>query len=128
MIRNRGQLATSAARQVALDCIEAGIRAARPERIVADAIDVNETALIVGDDEYDLDEFRKAPVIGSGNAAAHMATAFETKLRDHIDSVDTEESRPTDVAGVIVDQSTTKGQHERAIHALLECGVYPVLE
>ncbi|PSP70215.1 glycerate kinase [Halobacteriales archaeon QH_9_66_26] len=85
MIGNADRLATTAARRVALDCIEAGIRAARPERIVAETIGVDDRTLVVDGTCYALDDYRKIVVLGGGNAAAHVASALEAELGDRID-------------------------------------------
>ena len=85
MIRNADRLATSPSRRVTLDCIESGIRAARPERTVAAAIEIDGGTLVVDGEPYALDDYGEIVVIGGGNAAAHVAKALEAELGDRID-------------------------------------------
>ena len=102
MIGNADRLATSAARRVALDCIEAGIRAARPERIVAETIGVDDRTLAVGGTCYALDDYRKIVVLGGGNAAAHVASALEAALGDRVDGGVVVTDDPTDTERIDV--------------------------
>lgn len=84
-IRNRDRLATSEDRALALDCIEAGIDAAHPERVVAEAVRVQDGRLHVLDATYDLYPYRRVVVLGGGKAAAHVAAALEAELGDRLD-------------------------------------------
>lgn len=45
------------AKQVALDCLAAGIRAADPETVVADSLSFDGTTLVVDGDAYDLGRY-----------------------------------------------------------------------
>lgn len=103
MIRNDERLATSNAHRVALDAVEAGIRAAHPERTVEAAIDVDGATLRVGDENYDLDRFDEVRVVGAGNAAGHVALALERSLGDRIDggAVVTDDPAETDRIDVL---------------------------
>lgn len=89
MFPDREALATTAAREVALDCIEAGIRAADPERATREAIACSDDALsvTVGDDhaEYDLASLDRLLVLGGGKAATGIVRALEDCLGDRID-------------------------------------------
>jgi hydroxypyruvate reductase len=67
------------AKQVALDCLAAGIRAADPETVVADSLSFDGTALIVDGDAYDLGRYDDV-VVGGGNAAGTAARALESAI------------------------------------------------
>ncbi|AKH97159.1 glycerate kinase type-2 family protein [Halanaeroarchaeum sulfurireducens] len=84
-VEGRDALATDPAREVALSCLEAGIDAARPDRVVADAVDLSDDRLRVGDATYDLDPFSRIVVLGGGKAAAHVAAAVERVLGERLD-------------------------------------------
>jgi len=85
VIEGRAAHEGTPARETALDCIEAGLEAADPERIVAETLSVDGSVLTVLDTEYDLDAFEELLVLGGGNAAGRMAVALESLLGDRID-------------------------------------------
>ncbi|WP_254528884.1 glycerate kinase type-2 family protein [Natrinema gelatinilyticum] len=85
MIENRDRLASSAAHDVALECIEAGIEAGHPRRVIRDAVALKGESLRVTGESYDLREYGELVVLGGGNAAAHVAAALEDLLSDRID-------------------------------------------
>ena len=80
------------AREVALDCVHAGIQAADPERVVPDALTLDHAILHIepttstATESLDLDEFDRLLVLGAGNAAGRAARALEQVLGDRIDS------------------------------------------
>lgn len=84
MIHNRAALAGSPAREVALDCVTAGIERALPERVVAETVAVEDGTLAVRDARYDLDAFDEVLVVGGGNAAGKLAEALEGLLGDRV--------------------------------------------
>ena len=84
-VRNRGELARGDAHEVVLDCIEAGIEAAHPERVLADALSLSGGQLRIGGDVYDLDAYDDVLVLGGGKAAGQVAAALEALLGDSID-------------------------------------------
>jgi hydroxypyruvate reductase len=102
-IRNRGNLPATPAAERALDCIEAGIRAADPATVVEDRVHLTGSHLriepIDGDPvTHDLDAYEAVLVLGGGNAAGHVAAAIEDVLGDRIDGgvVVTDDPQPTD--------------------------------
>lgn len=103
MIRNRGTLAETPAHETALTCLEAGIEAARPERVVRASVTLDGSTLEVGSAQYDLTEYESVHVLGGGNAAAHVAAALEDVLGDAIDGgvVVTDDSVPTERVSVL---------------------------
>lgn len=103
MIRNDDDLAKSPAHRVALDCVEAGIRAAHPERTVEAAVGVEGSTLHVGDEAFDLDQYDEVRVVGAGNAAGQVALALERVLGDRIDggAVVTDDPAETDRIDVL---------------------------
>lgn len=85
VVRDADALATSQARETALACLTAGIEAAHPERVVADAVSIDGETLSVGDATYDLSAFDRVFVLGGGKAGAGVARALEATLGDRID-------------------------------------------
>ena len=85
VVRNRGDLGATPARDLALGCVEAGISAAHPRRVVRDAISIDGSVLTVADASYDLDEYDEVVVLGGGKAAEGVAGALEAVLGDRID-------------------------------------------
>ncbi|QCW04408.1 glycerate kinase [Natrinema pallidum] len=86
MIANRDRLAASEARDIALDCVVAGIEAGHPRTVVRDTVALEGATLRIADATYDLREYDTLVVLGGGNAAAHVAVALEAILGDRIDS------------------------------------------
>ncbi|SER60450.1 glycerate kinase type-2 family protein [Natrinema salaciae] len=85
MIADRDRLAASEARDVALECVEAGIEAGHPRTVVRDAVALEGETLSVADATYELREYDELVVLGGGNAAAHVAVALEERLGDRLD-------------------------------------------
>lgn len=84
-MRDRVALDRSPAHSLALDCVEAGIDAARPERAVADACAFDGEVLTVQDDRYDLSAYDRVLVLGAGKATAGLVRALRDLLGDRID-------------------------------------------
>ena len=85
MIRNRDQLPTSPAHELALDCLAAGIEAADPARLTRAAVSLADGTLTVGDASYDLTDYDEVRVLGGGKAAAVVAVELEAILGDTLD-------------------------------------------
>ncbi|MDV7350256.1 DUF4147 domain-containing protein [Halorubrum distributum] len=90
-VADRERHASDPARELALDCVTAGIEAAHPERVVADALSLDDGILTVTavdgtSTTRDLATYDRALVVGAGNAAGHFAAAVERLLGDRIDS------------------------------------------
>ena len=107
-VADRERHASDPARELALDCVTAGIEAAHPKRVVADALSLNDGKLSVAgvDDEtatYALDAYDRVLVVGAGNAAGHFAAAVEELLGDRIDggAVVTDDPVETDRVAVL---------------------------
>ncbi|MFB6255668.1 MAG: glycerate kinase [Haloplanus sp.] len=81
-------LASTPGRETALACVRAGIDAARPDRVVADAVatDDGRTRLRIGDAAYDLSRTDRIVVLGGGKAADGVTTALEGLLGERIDA------------------------------------------
>lgn len=83
--RDRERLTWTPAREAALDCLEAGIEAALPERLIRGALSVDGGTLRVeGVDgaagTYDLDSHDRIVLLGAGKAAAGAARTLEGVL------------------------------------------------
>jgi hydroxypyruvate reductase len=104
VIRDRGALAGTPARETALACVEAGIEAARPERVVRDCIAVEDGVLridrganaasgvaepdaSVAPATYDLAARDRVVLVGGGKAAARVAAALDPLLAESPDGV-----------------------------------------
>jgi hydroxypyruvate reductase len=85
MIRDRDRIGGNPERALALDCVEAGIEAADPRRVIADRVELDGADLDIDGDRYDLDEYGNVVVAGGGNAAATAASALEGVLGERID-------------------------------------------
>jgi glycerate 2-kinase len=84
MIENRAALSESRPHDVALDCIEAGIRRVLPERVVAESVRLDGDQFTVAGDAYDLAAYEEVVVVGGGKAAGHLAAALEDLLGERI--------------------------------------------
>jgi glycerate 2-kinase len=100
--RDRDRLARTAARGVALDCLAAGIAAARPDRLIPGAVSIRdgvlriegaETGATAAEEggangaggaaevgEYDLADYDRVLLLGAGKAAAEAAAALAAVL------------------------------------------------
>ena len=90
MFRDRERIARTPAHGVALECLTAGIEAALPAAVVADAVSVrDETLRVEGVDgsteEYALDAYDEVRLLGAGKAADGMADALADRLGDRLD-------------------------------------------
>jgi hydroxypyruvate reductase len=84
MIRDRDRLARTAAHEVALDCIEAGIEATRPAHAMEAALERTDAELRIDGLVLDLDEYAEVVALGGGKAAAGMAGTIEELLGDRL--------------------------------------------
>ncbi|TKX87382.1 DUF4147 domain-containing protein [Halorubrum sp. SS5] len=89
-VADRERHATDPARELALDCVVAGIEAAHPAAVVADALALDGDVLTVAAADgtttaRDLAAYDRVLVVGAGNAAGHFAAAVERLLGDRID-------------------------------------------
>jgi len=102
-IDDRERLAGSPAREVALDCIEAGIDAAHPERVLREHVSLDGNTLSVGDAVYDLAEYDEVVAVGGGKATAGVAATLEALLGDALDGgvVVTDDPVETDRVDVV---------------------------
>ncbi|WP_137286049.1 glycerate kinase [Halorussus salinisoli] len=66
MIRNRDELAGSPSRALALDCVAAGVEAARPRRVVREAVELDaDCAIRTGPTGTNVNDLRVL-VVGAG--------------------------------------------------------------
>ena len=107
MIHDRSALSGTPAHDVALTCVAAGIERSLPERVVAEAITVDDATLSVDGTRYDLEIYEEILVVGGGNAAGKMAEALENLLGDRI----TSGAIVTDALGVCERVEQFEGAH-----------------
>lgn len=84
MFEGYDRLASTPAHELALDCLAAGIEAARPERAVERHCSVEGETLRIRETEYDLSAYDSIRILGGGKAADDLAAAFETLLGDRV--------------------------------------------
>ncbi|WP_225336356.1 glycerate kinase type-2 family protein [Halomicrobium urmianum] len=72
-------------RRLALECVAAGVRAAKPATVIGERVSMDGPELVVDGHRYDLDDYDDVVVVGGGNAAATAASALEDVLGDRID-------------------------------------------
>lgn len=117
MIRNRDDLGDSPAHELALDCLEAGIEAAQPARVVRDRVGVEDGRLQVADADYALDTAEEVIVVGGGKAAAQIGAALEAVLGDRLtggvvvtnDPVETDRIEVIEASHPVPDQAGIEG-------------------
>lgn len=85
MIERRSELASTTARELALSCIEVGIEASDPKRVIEETVALEQDTLVVAGDEYDLAAYDEILVVGGGKASGRQAVALESILDDRID-------------------------------------------
>lgn len=85
MITNRDEIASDSDRELALDCIEAGIAASDPVKAIRSNITTEGDSITVQGDRFDTTNYDRIFVIGGGNAAATASDALETALGERID-------------------------------------------
>jgi len=102
-IQHREELARTDAHDLVLRCVEVGIEAAHPGRVLADALSLSGAQLQIAGDVYDLSAFDELLVLGGGKASAQAASALETILGDQIDGgvVVTDDPVETDRVDVV---------------------------
>ncbi|GAA0665478.1 glycerate kinase type-2 family protein [Natronoarchaeum mannanilyticum] len=120
MIEDRDSLASSEARETALECIEAGIEAGHPRTVVRDAVALEGDSLSIADATYDLAEYEEVVVLGGGNAAAHVAVALEDILADRIDGGVVVTDDPVETERVTVREGDHPVPSERGVDATRE--------
>jgi len=76
---------TTPAGETALACLRAGVAAAAPARVVADALRLDGDVLRVGANSYDLSRFGRVLVLGAGKPAGAVVDALGALLGDRID-------------------------------------------
>jgi len=84
-VDDRERLAGSPAREVALDCVEAGIDAAHPETVLRESVSLDGDSLRVEDASYDLTGYDEVVVVGGGKAGGGVAATLERLLGDRLD-------------------------------------------
>ncbi len=86
LIENAESKLDREARRLALEALEAALRAADPKEITKSKVTVKDNTLEIGRRRFDLKEFRHIYVVGGGKAGGNMAEALESILGDRISS------------------------------------------
>ncbi|QSG14981.1 glycerate kinase type-2 family protein [Halapricum desulfuricans] len=114
MIEDRDELARTPAHDLALSCIEAGIEAAQPERVIAEHVSVEGDTLRIVDTQYDLTAYDEIVLLGGGKAADVVARALGDVLDDRIDRGLVVTTDPVETAAVEVVEGAHPVPDERA--------------
>lgn len=85
MFDNRNALNRSSSHRDALACVQAGIEAAHPTRVIPTQVEYTDGTLSVGANRFDLDAVEDVVVVGGGNAAGAAARALEGVLGNRLD-------------------------------------------
>lgn len=103
MYTNRSQIERSQRHGDVLDCLQAGIEAAHPERVVRETVEVADGTLTVQGERFDLESADCVLVVGGGNAAGTAASAIEDVLGAYVDEgvVVTDDPAPTETIEVL---------------------------
>lgn len=83
---DRASVVRTPARELAIDCLEAGLEASDPERVIRHRLSIDGDTLSVDTTEYDLAAYDRILVLGGGKAGARQARAIESLLGDRIDA------------------------------------------
>jgi hydroxypyruvate reductase len=100
VVRNRDELATTRARELAVDCVAAGIEAAHPHQAVRSSVSLDGDSLIVGGAAYDLSAYSDLLVVGGGKAMGGVATVLADILGDRLSGGVTVTVEPVSIPGV----------------------------
>lgn len=114
MIEDRDELARTPAHDLALSCIEAGIEATQPERVIAEHVSVEGDTLRIGDSRYDLAAYDEIVLLGGGKAADVVARALGDALDDRIDRGLVVTTDPVETAAVEIVEGAHPVPDERA--------------
>ncbi|UPM44982.1 glycerate kinase type-2 family protein [Halocatena salina] len=99
MIKNRSEVIKTPAHDIAIECIEAGITAAQPRRVIGHTVSVTGNTLHIEQQSYDLGDYSEVLILGGGKAAGQMAEVLESLLSDHL------------TGGVVVTNDPTETSH-----------------
>ncbi|HEX3095770.1 MAG TPA: DUF4147 domain-containing protein [Patescibacteria group bacterium] len=83
-IKNKAQLATSDARRMVLDIIEAGYEAIDTESVMKSAISLTDEVLTIKGQSFNLKDYHNTYVIGFGKAACTAAAVIDEILGNNI--------------------------------------------
>lgn len=84
MMDGRDALSGTPARETALACLEAGIAAAHPDRVLESRVALDGSRLRIADSTYELADFEEVVVIGAGKAAGGLAAGLEDLLGERL--------------------------------------------
>ena len=84
MFEDRDRLADTPERELALECLAAGIDASRPDRAVERHCSLDGETLHVREATYDLSAYDEVLILGGGKAADDLAAALVALLADRV--------------------------------------------
>ncbi|MFP8955911.1 glycerate kinase [Natrialbaceae archaeon A-CW3] len=121
MFHDRATHATTPARETALECLEAGIRATVPERIVPSSVSLEDEVLSIDGSAYDLSGIERLIVVGGGKAATGVVRALESILEPALD-----DGRIDALEGAVVSRSAGKTSPVQTSHVQVLEGDHPI--
>lgn len=86
LIENAKSKLNRKGRRLALDALEASLKAADPRNIIKSKVTLKDNTLKIGQYIFDLNKFRHIHVVGGGKASRKMAEALESIITDRISS------------------------------------------
>lgn len=84
LISNYQDLAKNERRRIALDLVEAGLTAIKPEIALKESFKLDDEKLMVTDKEFDLSQYRRIFLIGFGKGSAKISQIVEGTLGDRL--------------------------------------------
>ena len=118
IVTNAEDVIDSEADALAVDAVEAGIAAAHPETVLRETVSLDGTRLHIDHATYDLTEFEEVVVLGSGNAAGHVASALESILSEVIDDGVVVTDDPTETTVIEIVEGSHPVPDERALQGV----------
>jgi len=84
LLNNAGSSLDRKARQLAINALNAALKAADPKNIIRSKVRVEKNSLKIGGFSFNLGDFKNVFVVGGGKASGSMAEAIEELLGDRI--------------------------------------------
>lgn len=99
-ITNGEELATTSARELALDCIEAGIDAAHPRQVIRSTVSFDGGRLRIEGETITLDDFEDVLLVGGGKATGAVSTEIAAILGDRLTGGAIVTDEPVSIPGI----------------------------
>src|SRR3989344_6112420 len=117
LIKNFDQLATSPARKVALEIMEAGLAAIQPEEVISSQFTVHGSQLDVSGQKFDLDQFERVFLVGFGKGSGEISRLIGEELGERLTAgwdIDVEYQ----ISNLKSQKDTSKIKYDHGMHPL----------